>query len=399
MEREIIVNTNSLLTALAGIGQYTYQVSRALKSVDTVNKYTYYYGFFSNDLFCRDEEKDSLRKSVKQFGLNLYKNVKTAVKQIPVVGSMAREVRTGVSKTLQKIQQRSFDLYFEPNFIPLEEIQTKKTVTMIFDLSVPLHPEWHPKERIEIFDRHFQKGLKRTDLFLTATQFIKKQMVDHLHIPQEKIFVTPISCNKDIFRPQDTSAQNLPKLKSPLPDRYFLFVGSVEPRKNLMALLKAYAMLPPPVQSQAGLVFCGPSGWMNSEVYKFIDSANLKNRVTFLKYVTDDLLAMLYARAEALVYPSFYEGFGLPPLEAMCCACPAIVSDIPPHRELCAESALYVNPHNPEEIARAMQSLLENPDQRRKLIDDGLKRSAHFDWNKTARETLKVFEAAFNSGG
>ena len=89
---------------------------------------------------------------------------------------------------------------------------------------------------------------------------------------------------------------------------------------------------------------------MNSEVYKFIDSANLKNRV-FLKYVTDDLLAMLYARAEALVYRRLFMKIRLPPLEAMCCACPAIVSDIPPHRGLCAESALYVNPHNPEEIA------------------------------------------------
>lgn len=386
---KVLVNTNSLLTPLTGIGQYTYQICKALREIDLENQYTYYYGFFSPELF--KAEASGGEASAEQKKINFYKQLKTQLKKIPLVGPAGRELRTALSRGMQFFTSERFDLYFEPNFIPLREIYAAKTVTMVFDLSVTLHPEWHPEERVRIFKRQFAKGLQKSAKVLTATQFVKGQIIEHLKVPEEQIEVTPISCNKDIFRPGTGEAITRTFGKTTLPKDYIVFVGSIEPRKNILGLLSAYVLLPENVKKNLSIVFCGPEGWKNSAVHDFIDKNKLKEKIVFLHYISDDDLARVYRGAVALVYPSFYEGFGLPPLEAMCCGCPAIVSDIPPHRELCGDAALYAQPARPEEIAKGIEAVYQSAAERMRLREAGLARAELFSWERAASQTLQVF--------
>lgn len=383
----IVINTASLLTPLTGIGQYTYQLSKKLKEIDKVNRYTYYYGFFSEELFHRVE---SSKPFSGQYKIGAYRRLKDFIKKIPVLGTAGRKLRTLYSKTMQKITGRKFDLYFEPNFIPLGEIRSGKIVTMVFDLSVMLYPEWHPKERIEVFRKYFTDGIKNSDAILASTHFIKRQIVENLKIPDSRIFVTPISCNQ-IFRVMNPEATAGEGAKLKLPENYLLFVGSIEPRKNILSILKAYQALPNKLKDELFLVFCGPAGWKNEAIFKFIEDHDLRSRIVFTNYVSDETLCVLYNKAKALIYPSFYEGFGLPPLEAMASGCPVIVSDIPTHREVCGEAVLYVDPHSPEQLTSAIQTLVGSKELQQELKAKGLARSREFSWDRTAQETLRIF--------
>ncbi|MBI1979892.1 MAG: hypothetical protein HYS58_03940, partial [Elusimicrobia bacterium] len=228
---KIVANTNSLLTPLTGIGQYAYHLLSALKEVDRENEYMYYYGFFSKELSAYVPSNDpSGIQSLDQYKIRAFQKLKKHLKQIPVIGPLGKELRTLYSKTAQRLRSPHFDLYFEPNFIPLGEIKTDKIVTMIFDLSVILHPEWHPQERVENFNRHFRNGIEKSNLILTATQHVKNQIVETLKVPEEKIHVTPISCNALFQNAASLPSQN----HMNLPEHFLLFVGSIEPRKNIL---------------------------------------------------------------------------------------------------------------------------------------------------------------------
>jgi len=387
----IVVNTNSLLTPLTGIGQYTYQIARALKRIDAANDYTYYYGFYSRELFQQDVDDGAAgAPAVRQRTLRHYQRVKSVLRRVPGLMPVGRAARTAASHALQAVRGRRFDLYFEPNFIPLEEIRASRTVTMVFDLSVLIHPEWHPADRVRIFERQFRRGIARSSRILTSTEFVKGQIVDLLEVAPERVTVTPISCDKDVFKPRVEDWRAFDAALG-LPEHYLLFVGSVEPRKNILGLLQAYAALPPRIRDVLAIVLCGPSGWKNADVFQYAASHGLEGRIVSRPYLPAETLSGLYNRAVALVYPSFYEGFGLPPLEAMACGCPAIVSNIPTHEEVCADGVLYVDPHRPADIAGAIARPWDEPDLRQRLRAAGLARAAAFSWERAALATLGVF--------
>ena len=378
---KIIINTNALLHPLTGIGQYTYQLSKKLKEVDAENDYCYYYGYFSK----------ALLGGTNGSRIWIVRSLKKWFKKIPLVGRWGRPLRTKANRFLQKFFRYEFDLYFEPNFIPLPEIHAKKTVTMVFDLSAVLYPEWHPKERVEVFRREFASGIARSDMVITATQFMKRQIMDNLQVPESKIAVVPIDCNKQIFGIRDPQEAERFRKQEELPEKYLMFVGNIEPRKNILLLLKAFLMQGTSGED-LGLVFCGPAGWKNGAVFDFIRQNDLMGRIRLMHYVTEKQLCLLYNRAQALVYPSFYEGFGLPPLEAMSSGCPVIVSDIQVHREVCGDAVLYADPKSPEQMAEAIRRILEEPGLADDLRKKGLEQAAKFSWENTARETLKIFD-------
>ncbi len=386
---KIVVNTSSLLPRWTGIGQYTHQICRALRSADERDDYTYYYGFFSREL-PRDGEEGG-PGSGEQRRIALYRGMRELVIRIPLVRRLGRDLRTAVNYGRQRLRGEPYDLYFEPNSIPLPEILARRTVTMVFDLSVLLHPEWHPADRVRLFRGRFERGLKRTTHLLTATRYVKEQVMEHLGVPAERISVTPISCNKEVFHAREAPGGGDRLARLGVPRTYLAFVGSVEPRKNITGLLRAYLLLPRAVREEVSLVFCGPPGWKNQEVFELVERGGLRERIAWLPYLPDEEVCLLYQRALALVFPSFYEGFGLPPLEAMSAGCPVVLSDIPSHRELCGGAAEYVDPGSPDDIARGIRSVCEDGARRAELRARGLLRAEDFSWARTALQTLEVF--------
>jgi glycosyltransferase involved in cell wall biosynthesis len=379
---KIVINTSSLLHTMTGIGQYTLQLSQKLREVDHENGYTYYCGYFLKSLPGKNHESK----------IWILRVLKTVFKKIPVLGRFGRPLRTMANKLIQLLICQEFDLYFEPNYIPLPEIRSKKTVTMVFDLSAVLYPEWHPRERVETFKREFPQRIVKSDAVITATHYMKKQITEHLGVPESRIFVTPIDCNKALFKPNPPEESARMRQENGVPEKYIMFVGSIEPRKNILGLLKAFVLLQDEADQGLRLVFCGPSGWKNGPVFDYIQEHRLKDRIHLMRYVTNEQLCLLYNGAQAMVYPSFYEGFGLPPLEAMSSGCPAIVSDIPVHREVCGDAVLYIDPNSPEQIAAAVRKILHTPELKTDLRRKGLEQAGRFSWEKTAKATLEIFK-------
>jgi glycosyltransferase involved in cell wall biosynthesis len=184
------------------------------------------------------------------------------------------------------------------------------------------------------------------------------------------------------------------KQKYHLPDRFILFVGTLEPRKNIIRLLEAYARIKDKLPHK--LVIAGTKGWLYQPIFEAVKRLSLRNNVIFLGYVDDGNLPALYNLADLFVYPSIYEGFGLPVLEAMACGIPVITSNVSSLPEVAGDAAVLVDPYNVKELAGAMKHVLTNASLRKQVINKGFQQAKNFSWKKCARETLKVYEEVYD---
>lgn len=371
---KIAVNTTPLLSTLTGVGNYTYQTAKALAQLAPENEYSYYYGYYTRKLFASENK-------------GAFYEIKELVKQVPAMKKFARSIKDNICPLTLK----PFDLYFEPNFIPLR-IRARRTVVSVMDFSFEDYPQWHPQERIEYFRKKFWKNIGRADRIIAISNFVRDEAVNKFKLPAEKVRVVRLGFNKDVFRLMAPAELAPVKAKFALPDRFMLCVGSMEPRKNLLNLLKAYLSLPVAVRKEFKLVFVGFKGWENREIMDLIEK--VKENVVYLGYITDAELGALYNLASFFVYPSFYEGFGLPPLEAMACGCPVVVSRAASLPEVCGEAAIYVNPLDPQSIADGIQKMAMDEPLRKALRSAGLNRSEEFSWEKTAAQHLEIFKEA-----
>lgn len=373
----IVINAIPLLSPLTGVGSYIYNIAKRLKSLDNSYEYIYFYGYFSKGLLVYTGEKRILRD---------FNKIKYYAKKIPFV---ARSLRT-LKGYLSKIPYKEFDLYFEPNFIPLDGISAKRVVTTIPDFSFYKYPQWHPRDRIEFFKENFWKNICRSHIIITGSHYIKTEVLKLLNFNSDKIKVIYYGYDKDVLRTYNLSDLSTFRVRFKLPKYFLLFVGALEPRKNLECLIKAYMSLNKDMKKDLKLVLAGASGWRNEGIMSLIKKE--KENIHYLGYVSNQELAFLYNLATLFVYPSLYEGFGLPPLEAMACGCPAVVSNVSALPEVCGDAAYYVDPHHVESVAEGIYKLLDDEDLRKKLIKRGLERAKTFSWEKSAMEHLKVFE-------
>lgn len=231
--------------------------------------------------------------------------------------------------------------------------------------------------------------LPDTDLVITDSKASKADIVRFLGIPRTKIRVIYAGVS-EAYRPQSEAAVEFVRSKYGLPSRYILFVGSVEKRKNLAGLLQAYARLKS-INHIPPLVVVGVAGRKGTAATKALNELGLEEEVNFAGYVLDADLPALYSGAELLVFPSLYEGFGLPPLEAMACGTPVLCSDASSLPEVVGDAAMKVDPYDVEGLAEAMKRVLADANLREELRARGLERARQFTWERTARETVAVY--------
>lgn len=286
-----------------------------------------------------------------------------------------------------------FDLYFEPHFIPLD-IKARRRVVTVLDFSFAKFPHWHPKDKVQYFQKHFWKKIKTADRIICISDFIRNEAMREFEFLPEKLTTIYLGVDSRIFRRLSSRESTFLEKRPPLPRKFILFVGSLEPRKNLSGLLQAFGQLKERWGKEFKLVLAGLQGWENKNIWEQIQQ--LGDDVLYLGYVPITELGKLYNLASLFVYPSFYEGFGLPPLEAMACGCPVVVSNAASLPEVCGEAAHYVNPHEVESIAAGIEKVLGDDAYRENLIGKGLARAGQFTWEKSAREHLRVFEETLN---
>jgi len=278
---------------------------------------------------------------------------------------------------------KEFDIYHEAGFFPFAVPAHVKTVFTLHDLSVICFPEHHPLERVFYYRLFFRQRCKKVDHFLTVSGFTHREMERLLDIESKKVSVTHLAHDPNLFYPKPPEEVKQFLADKGLPERYFLFVGSGDPRKNMDIIpqaLETAGLLEP-------LVVCGWSGWS--------DSLSWCN-VIALGYISDEELACLYSGALALIFPSSYEGFGLPLLEAMACGCPVVAAREASLPEVAGDAALYMEgPRDIESLAEILENLVSTPEMQEKLCEKGLARAKEFSWSHTARITFQAFEQVF----
>jgi alpha-1,3-rhamnosyl/mannosyltransferase len=265
------------------------------------------------------------------------------------------------------------------------------SLVTIHDVSVFLLPQHHRADRVRYMRREVALALERSALVLTVSEFSKAEIVRVLGYPAERIRVTPLGPNPR-FRPDAVKNSTLRALHDSLASRgYCLFVGTIEPRKNLNALLDAFERLPLAQRRQHPLVLCGYGGWGSEALHARFAAAAREGWLIYLGYVPDAMLPSLVAGARLFVYPSLYEGFGLPLLEAMASGVPVVYSRIPALDEVAAEAGASFPPRDVHALAGALAMGLQDEQWRATARVSGLKRAALFSWRRCAELTRDAY--------
>lgn len=281
------------------------------------------------------------------------------------------------------------DLLHSPDFIPPFKRNYKSVIT-VHDLAFLLYPQFMTRQSARYYGQ-IDHAVRNTDHIIAVSKATKKDLIKLLGVPEEKITVIYEGRNP-AYQPMDrTKAEQYVKKTWDIDPNYIFFISTIEPRKNVPTLLKSFKYLKDHYKVSQKLIMAGSRGWLFEEVDETIKALNLENDVILLGRVKDEHVNYLYNAAGMLVYPSFYEGFGLPPLEAMTCGTPVIASKIKVMPEVVGDAALLVDPHDVEGLAIAIHRLLTNPELRDELTAKGLKRAKKFSWEQAARETLAVY--------
>jgi Glycosyltransferase len=285
---------------------------------------------------------------------------------------------------------KGFDIYHQPNYIP--HVFTGKTITTVHDMSYRAFPQYHPRSRVFLL-RAFEDRLRKADRIITDSQYSRQEIVEMLRVSQESVTVIYLGAGSQ-YRPIAVSSDKKLELQSryALPERYLLYVGTIEPRKNLERLIEAfYLYRQEEIGAEVKLVLAGGKGWLYEDIFAQVKVLHLEQDVIFTGYVPDEDLLSLYNMALAFVYPSLYEGFGLPPLEAMSCGVPVISSNTSSIPEVVGDAGILIDPYRTEDIAEAIGKLASSESLRDELSWRGIQRSRLFSWKQCAIETLQVY--------
>ncbi|MDX6692870.1 MAG: hypothetical protein QOF02_473 [Blastocatellia bacterium] len=291
------------------------------------------------------------------------------------------------------IRQQRLALFHGTNYeAPLRKVCP--TVLTIHDLSLLLLPETHEAARVRRARRRFPLMCRAATLIVTPTESVRREVCAHLSIESNRVVAVPEAA-RSVFRPVDATEAQATRRRLGIEEDFLLFVGTLEPRKNLPTLLRAFREALAQTKTPLQLVIAGKKGWLTEDLFAQAGAAGLAGRVVFTGYLPDEDLRSLYSSCRAFVYPSLSEGFGLPPLEAMACGAACVVSRLPSITEVVGDAALTVAPEDEKELARAVVSLLNDENLRRRVADAGKLRAALFSWERTARLMREVYDEAF----
>ncbi|MDP9368698.1 MAG: glycosyltransferase family 4 protein [Chloroflexota bacterium] len=265
------------------------------------------------------------------------------------------------------------------------------TVVTVHDLAYLRLPDRLPAGRRRYFSALTRASARRAARVLAVSESTKRDVVELLEVPEDRVAVTPLAADAG-FRPVTGEALDAFLGEQRIVRPFVLSVGTLEPRKNLPALLRAFGRIAPEVPHD--LVLAGPEGWMTDEIHETRRRLGLGDRVRFTGYVETAMLPAWYSAADLFVYPSLYEGFGLPPLEAMACGTPVVTSDVSSLPEVVGDAALTVPPTEETALAEAMRRVLEDRVLAADLQARGLERAREFSWRRTAALTVAAYREA-----
>jgi len=366
----IAIDAHSVGAKLGGNESYATNLIEALAQIDNVNEYTLY--VTTAEAFNRFHKRWSNFK------------VRSTLPHTPLI-----RIPLILSAELRKNPVDLLHVQFTaPPFCPCP------VVVSVHDLSFEHFPHTfnrRSRTQLRLTVRH---SVRRAARILTLSEHTRQDIVQTYRVDESRIEAIPIAAAPHFVPVSDTKELQRVRHTYGIESNYILTVGSIQPRKNLARLVNAYALLRKKYQGDTlpKLVLVGKCAWLYDETLRTLDATGLKDSVILTGYVPESDLPALYSGALCFVYPSYFEGFGLPPLEAMQCGAPVIIGNKTSLPEVVGDAAVLVDPFDVEALAGAIEDVINNPDLRSQMCVKGFARARMFDWKETARRTLRVYE-------
>jgi glycosyltransferase involved in cell wall biosynthesis len=373
----ICIDTSPAVHHRAGLGRYAQELTAALLAVDSENEYIAFYNRPS------EARVDPPLDRLPHLTINL------SPKPWRMSAFLAHLTRVSQDRLFPGV-----DLFHATDHL-LPRLSHVQSVFTLHDLIFRFYPETHkPLNRwfLTLMMPHF---LRAADAIIAISECTKKDAVRLYGLDEPKISVIYEAVHPH-FSAAPREAISAVRRKYGLPENFILSLGTLEPRKNLTSLLDAYHALRNQ-GSQRKLVIVGKKGWLYGDFFRKLRELALEDEVIFPGFVPDEDLPAFYSAADLFVFPSLYEGFGLPVLEAMACGLPVIASNSSSLPEVAGEAGMLIDPCDIDALVKAMQSALTDEGKRRKMKEKGLQQAAKFSWEKAARETLRVYRKVANS--
>lgn len=377
--KSILIEGGPLFIQRSGVGQYLYKLLEGLFELDEKNSY-YIYGF----LF--------IGKKLKQPFVSQWKNVHyRMVRYLPskVYNVFSRRVFVPPADIMTA---KNPDIAIFGNYVRSPLPLGAKSISFVYDLSYESHRDKADKKNSQLLTKRVPITINKSDVIVTISQNSKKEITERYGIGESKVAVINPALDHRQYYPRTKNEQAQVAKKYGIKGRYVLYVGTIEPRKNIVGLLNAYAALPERLRSKYSLVLAGGKGWKNEDIYKRIQELSHLN-IILTGYAPDEDLPALHSGASLFVFPSFYEGWGMPPLEAMACGTPVITSNNSSLPEVVGDAGIMVDAHNTVELRRQIEKVLTDKKLAASLAKKGLKQAAEFSWDKSAKQLHEVIES------
>ena len=369
----IAIDLSPAIHQKAGLGRYARTLAEHLIAQDRANEYVAFaYGRFAGDALSpalRALPRASVPFDARPWRMGVW---------------LAHALGVSLDRALPRV-----DLFHATEHL-LPPMKNARTVFTLHDLIFRFFPEYHlPLNRWFLVNAmpHF---LRRADAIIAVSECTKRDAIRFYDLPPEKITVIYEGVNPALHPVEDKNAIDQARARYAHGQPFIFFLGTIEPRKNIIALIDAVRALRTRGLPQRLLV-AGRKGWLYQDVFDHVRRSGMDNEVVFLDYVPDADLPALFAACDAFVFPSLYEGFGLPPLEAMACGAPVVCSNTSSLPEVVGTAAILINPRDAGEIAAATECVIKDPSRRAELRGRGIAQAAKFSWERAAHETLAVY--------
>ncbi|WP_332468410.1 glycosyltransferase family 4 protein [Desulfogranum marinum] len=373
----MILSIDPIKYPLTGIGRYTYELAKHLLEDELVERLCFLRGHHFVQSLPVPGESSSPIRSVR--GLFLKSRLAVAFYQL-----FSSPLKA------QCLRGKEDNVYHGPNFY-LPRFGGPSVVT-IHDLSVYAMSDCHPPERVRYMHDEIELSLKRASMIITDSEYTRKEVVEYFGWPLDKIRAVPLASSGDFFPRDENELEILQTRYNVVPDGYCLFAGTIEPRKNILALLEAYELLPKAVRRHWPLVIVGYRGWNSEKLHQRLRQAENEGWLYYLGFVSADELSILFAGARMFVFPSLYEGFGLPVVEAMASGVPVVCSNAASLPEVAGDAAALFDPSDVDALSSCIRVGLEDNQWREDARRKGLVRASHFSWKRCAKETALVYQ-------
>lgn len=379
---KIAIDCSKAVNEKAGVARYTWEIADNLPNLYPQDHFFYFFNFMRGQ-----NQKIPLIKKLTAEA----KNITTRIYKIP--GGF-KERLLASSYSILNYWLKDFDIYHATEFLSFDHGLKIPQVLTVYDLTMIKFPSHRAKDS----SRHgemLKKACLKAEAILAISQTTKDDLIKYFKIDPAKIFVTYLGYNQIFKKIDNTRKVNQVLKKYQINFPYILFVGTIEPRKNIVNLLKAFDKFKDQDKNNFHLVLIGKKGWNTLEIEETFKKTKYHDRIHFMDFIDDQELVYLYQGASLFCYPSLYEGFGLPVLEAMACGTPVITSNISSLPEVGGDAAKYIDPNNVEDISKKITQILTNQNVLKAMSKKSLGQAKQFSWEKCARETYQVYKKVF----